>query len=67
MGVIKGDRSIIRKNSTGTEFIQRRINLIEGTNITLTVAADTTNNEIDVTITGGAGGGATVLEVQVFS
>lgn len=67
MGVIKGDRSIIRKNSAGSEYIQRRINLIEGANITLTVAADTTNNEIDVTITGSAGGGATWLEVQVFS
>lgn len=57
MGVVKGDRSIIRKNSTGNEFINRRVNFIEGSNITLTVASDPTDNEVDVTIasTGGSG------------
>lgn len=57
MAVIKGDRSIIRKNSAGSEFIQRRVNLVEGTNITLTIASDAANNETDVTITAAGGGG----------
>ena len=40
----------LRKNSAGTVFQRRRVNLIEGTNITLTVADDATNEEVDVTI-----------------
>ncbi len=40
---------VIRKNSTGSEFNRRRLNLIEGTNTTLTVADDAGNNEVDVT------------------
>lgn len=60
MGVVKGDRSIVRKNSTGSEFINRRINLIEGANVTLTVASDSTDNEVDVTIA-STGGGSTAL------
>jgi hypothetical protein len=49
-------RTIVRKNSTGSEIIERRLNLIEGSGITLTVADDTTDDEVDVTIasTGGA-------------
>lgn len=59
MGVVKGDKSIIRKNSAGSEFINRRINFIEGSNVTLTVASDPTDNEVDVTIASSAGGGGT--------
>ena len=40
----------VRKNSAGTVFSRRRVNLIEGSNVTLTVADDAGNNEIDVTI-----------------
>lgn len=48
----------VRKNSTGSTFLRRRINLIEGSNVTMTVADDSTNEEVDVTIstTGGGGG-----------
>lgn len=56
MPAIPSSKAIIRKNSTGSEFIRRRTNFIEGANITLTVADDPTNNEVDVTITGSAGG-----------
>ena len=65
MPVIKSLKSIIRKNSAGSDFMRRRINLIEGANITLTVADDPTNNEVDVTIVaaGGGGGGLTWNEV----
>lgn len=41
----------VRKNSTGTVFTRQQINLIEGSNITLTVADDAGTPEIDVTIT----------------
>ncbi|MDP9145923.1 MAG: hypothetical protein M3N43_14740 [Actinomycetota bacterium] len=47
----------VRKNSAGSTFIRRRVNLIEGSNVTLTVADDSGNEEVDVTIaaTGGSG------------
>jgi hypothetical protein len=53
----------VRKNSAGTVFGRHRINLIEGSNVTLTVADDSGNDEIDVTIasTGGAGDVASVF------
>ncbi len=46
-----------RKNSAGSVFTRGRLNLIEGSNITLTVADDGTDNEIDVTIAASTGGG----------
>jgi hypothetical protein len=52
----------VRKNSTGTVFSQRRLNLIEGSNVTLTVADDTTDNEIDVTV---AASGTTINGMTV--
>ncbi len=47
----------VRKNSTGSVFTRRRLNLIEGTNVTLTVADDAGNGEVDVTIASSGGGG----------
>lgn len=38
---------------------RKRINLIEGTNVTITVADDSVNNEVDVTINSTATGGGT--------
>lgn len=50
-----------RKNSTGSDFSRRRLNLIEGTNVTITMTDDPTNNEIDVTLAAsGSGSGVTV-------
>ncbi len=40
----------VRKNSTGATATRRRINLIEGDGITLTVADDAGSEEVDVTI-----------------
>lgn len=57
MGVLAAVKAIVRKNSTGADLIRRRLNLIEGTNVTLTVTDDPTSDEIDVTIA-AAGGGA---------
>jgi hypothetical protein len=50
MSVTKAQKSVVRKNSTGSDFERRRINFIEGSNVTLTVTDDPTDNEIDVTI-----------------
>jgi len=55
-------RIAVRRNSTGGDIgTRRRINFIEGTNVTITVADDSTDNELDVTIssTGGGGGAPT--------
>ncbi len=50
----------VRKNSTGSDFVRKRLNLIEGANVTLTVADDAGSDEVDVTIaSAGGGGGAT--------
>jgi hypothetical protein len=51
----------VRKNSSGGDIgTRRRINFIEGTNITLTIADDAGNDELDITIdaAGGGGGGS---------
>lgn len=40
----------LRKNSAGPVLSRSRLNLIEGSNITITVADDSTDNEVDVTI-----------------
>lgn len=54
----------VRINSGGSTYTRRRINLIAGTNVTLGIADDATDQEVDVTInaTGGssAAGGETV-------
>lgn len=54
----------VRKNSAGSVFTRRRLNFIEGTNVTLTVADDGTDGEVDITIaaTGGGGGSGTVTD-----
>ncbi len=41
----------VRKNTAGSTFLRRRLNLIEGTGITLTVADDAGSEEVDVTVT----------------
>lgn len=52
----------VRKNSTGSTSTRRRLNIIEGANITVTVADDSGDEEVDVTVAAtGAGGGLTTL------
>lgn len=55
----------VRKNSTGSTFTRGRLNLIEGTNVTITVADDSADDEVDVTIastvTGGTVTGGEIL------
>ena len=58
----------VRKNTGGNVGTRGRLNFIEGTNVTLTVADDAGNNEVDITITaaGGGGGGSTAWLDQFF-
>lgn len=48
----------VRKNSAGSDFTRKRLNFIEGSNVTLTVADDATDNEVDITIASTGGGSA---------
>lgn len=54
----------VRKNSTGSVYSRRRLNLIEGGNVTLTVADDSGNEEVDITIAAASGSTLTVEEVD---
>lgn len=60
-------RVAINKNSGATVGTRRRINFIEGSNVTLTIADDAGNEEVDVTIaaSGGGGGGGTTGTTEV--
>jgi hypothetical protein len=51
----RDDAITVRKNSSGSLYTRRIVNLIEGSNSTLTVADDDTNDEIDVTIASASG------------
>lgn len=54
----------VRKNSGGSTHTRRRVNLIEGSGITIAIADDSSDEEVDITInaaTGGGGGGAGTL------
>lgn len=57
-------RIAVSKNSGATVGTRRRINLIEGANITITEADDAGNEEVDVTIAAGAGSGLTLTEYE---
>jgi len=63
-------RVTIRKNSGADVGSRRRMNLIEGSNITLTVTDDAGSEEVDVTIAAAAGGsgnfGTAVIDFGTF-
>ena len=50
-------RTIIRKAGT-LIGVRRTLNLIEGTNVTLTIADDSVNNRVNVTIAASGGSGS---------
>jgi len=58
-------RLAVNKNSGATIGTRRRLNLIEGANITLTISDDAINEEVDVTITASAGTAPTAGSVTV--
>jgi hypothetical protein len=55
----------VRKNSTGTEFVRGRLNLIEGPGIKLDVADDSANDEVDVTVSASVPQGPMGLPVSM--
>jgi hypothetical protein len=55
----------VRKNSAGSTFLRRRLNLIEGGGITLTVSDDSGDEEVDVTIATSGGGSGVVSDIYV--
>lgn len=56
-------RVTVRKNSGVNVGSRRRINFVEGSNITLTVADDAGNEEVDVEIASSGGGGSGITEL----
>jgi hypothetical protein len=53
--------TVIRRNSSAPEYgPRRRINLIEGSGVSITIADDAVNNEVDVTIASSGGGGSSI-------
>lgn len=52
-------RLAVSRNSGATVGTRRRLNLIEGSNISISVVDDAANEEVDVTITGSGGAGST--------
>jgi hypothetical protein len=48
-------RVAVRKNSTGSVFTRRRLNLIEGTGIGITIVDDNPNEEVDITFSNTLG------------
>jgi hypothetical protein len=57
-------RLTVRKNSGADVGSRRRLNFIEGTGVTLTIADDSANEETDVTITSTPAGGGTLSDVK---
>lgn len=62
-------RVTVRKNTGADVGGRRRLNLIEGTNVTLTIADDAGGEEVDITIAaaGGAGANWTTYELDFGS
>lgn len=61
-------RIAVSKNSGAVVGTRRKLNLIEGANVTLTVADDAGGEKVDVTIAAAAGGGgasATTIETDL--
>ena len=55
----------VSKNSGATVGTRGRINLIEGSNVTLTISDDAGNDEVDVTIASSGGAGASWTEYEI--
>lgn len=45
----------VRKNSTGSTSLRRRLNFIEGSNVSITVSDDSGDEEVDITISATTG------------
>jgi hypothetical protein len=72
MPLFEPDRVTIRKNTGVNVGTRPRLNLIEGTSVTLTVTDDAASDEVDITIASSAGGLAPddenlILHMQTFA
>jgi len=56
----------VRKNSGTDTGTRRRLNFIEGSNITMTIADDVANDEVDITIDATGGGSAINNDLASF-
>ena len=56
-------RTIIKKAGT-LIGVRRKLNFIEGSNVTLTIADDSVNDEIDITIAAAGGSGLAQYQVR---
>lgn len=60
-----GAPTAVRANSGGSTYVRSRVNLIGGTNVTVSVADDQSGDEVDVTLNmGGAANNLTVEEAD---
>jgi len=65
-GVLADAQTVgVRKNSAGSTFTRPRLNLIEGSNVTLTVADDAVDGEVDITVAAATSAGITELTGDV--
>jgi hypothetical protein len=60
-------RVAVSRNSAATTGTRRRINFIEGTNVTLTVTDDAGSEEVDVTINSSAAGGSGITQGRALA
>jgi hypothetical protein len=66
-GLLADPQSVnVRKNSAGSVFQQKQLNLIEGSNVTLTVADDGVTGEVDITIAASGGSSIPVASCRVM-
>jgi hypothetical protein len=56
----------VAKNSGANIGTRKQLNFVEGANITLTIADDAINDQVDITIEASGGGGGTVNTGQVL-
>ena len=62
-----GNDLVVRQNS-GADVGQRpRLNFIEGANITLTIADDAGDDEVDITIASSGGAGGADQDAQLYA
>ena len=67
-GILDNNAKVaVNKNSGATVGTRRRINFIEGSNVTLTIADDSGNEEVDVTIAASASGGGPTFATDVVT
>jgi hypothetical protein len=66
-GVFIGGSMLLVKHNGTTVGQRSTLNLIDGSNVTLTIADDSAGNKVDVTIASTGGGGASIPAVSAYS